>query len=221
VILRKNRPMSLTTSVIKASGGESPFWMAVLHGLGDSMEGYQWMPEQMRLPWLNYLLINAPDPYFTGFSWFDIEGDRDPGIVRSRGLLFETLDAFCLQHEVSEDHLFVFGFSQGCVMTVETGFRYPHQLAGCIGVSGFIHRPESLIQDQSDFAKRQRFLLTHGTYDPLIPSEPVGQQVEAMKRQGFSMQWQVYPKEHTIYGEVELQCFREFLEEARSEILAS
>lgn len=221
MILRKNRPMSLTTSVIKASGGESPFWMAVLHGLGDSMEGYQWMPEQMRLPWLNYLLINAPDPYFTGFSWFDIEGDRDPGIVRSRGLLFQTLDAFCLQHDVSADHLFVFGFSQGCVMTVETGFRYPHQLAGCIGVSGFIHRPESLIQDQSDFAKRQRFLLTHGTYDPLIPSEPVGQQVEAMKRQGFSMQWQVYPKEHTIYGEVELQCFREFLEEARSEILAS
>lgn len=211
--------MSLTTSLIKASGEASPFWMAVLHGLGDSMEGYQWMPGQMRLPWLNYLMINAPDAYFTGYSWFDIDGDRDPGIVRSRDLLFETLDQFREQNGVSAEHLFMFGFSQGCVMTLETGIRYPHQLAGCIGVSGFIHRPDALLTDQSAYAKSQRFLLTHGTYDPLIPAEPVGDQVELMKKQGFSMQWQIYPKEHTIYGEIELQCIREFLEESRSLIM--
>ena len=109
--------MSLDSSIIKAANGDSPYWMAVLHGLGDSMEGYRWMPDQMRLPWLNYLLINAPDPYFTGYSWFDIEGDREPGIRRSRDLLFQTLDTFRSQESVSADHLFVFGFSQGCVMT--------------------------------------------------------------------------------------------------------
>ena len=192
--------MSLTSSVIKASNGDSPYWMAVLHGLGDSMEGYQWMPDQMRLPLLNYLLINAPEPYYTGFSWFDIEGDREPGICRSRELLFQTLDNFRTQELVQAEHLFIFGFSQGCVMTVETGFRYPHRLAGCIGVSGFIHRAEALISEQSPFAKQQRFLLTHGTYDPLIPSAPVKDQVALLQRQGFSFQWQEYPKEHTIYG---------------------
>ena len=36
--------------------------MIVLHGLGDSMEGYRWLPEALQLPWLNYLLVNAPDP---------------------------------------------------------------------------------------------------------------------------------------------------------------
>ena len=33
----------------------------MLHGLGDSIEGYRWMPEALDLPWLNYLLVNAPD----------------------------------------------------------------------------------------------------------------------------------------------------------------
>ncbi len=176
------------------------------------------MPDQMRLPWINYLLINAPDPYFTGYSWFDIEGDHDPGIRRNRELLFQTLDEFRTVESVDSQNLFVFGFSQGCVMTVETGFRYPHQLAGCLGVSGFIHQVESLVAEQTSFAKNQRFLLTHGTQDPLIPSAPVKSQVEFLQRQGFSFQWQDYPKEHTIYGEVELQCFREFLENAKSEI---
>ena len=210
--------MSLDSSIIKAANGDSPYWMAVLHGLGDSMEGYRWMPDQMRLPWLNYLLINAPDPYFTGYSWFDIEGDREPGIRRSRDLLFQTLDTFRSQESVRADHLFVFGFSQGCVMTVETGFRYSHQLAGCIGVSGFIHRADALVADQSSHAKQQRFLMTHGTQDPLIPSGPVKDQMGLLQRQGFNFKWQEYPKEHTIYGEVELQCFREFLENAKVDI---
>ena len=60
--------------------------------------------------------------------------------------------------------------------------------------------------------------MTHGTQDPLIPCAPVKEQVELMQRQGFNFTWQDYPKEHTIYGEVELQCFREFLENAKSEI---
>ena len=45
--------------------------MVMLHGLGDSIEGYRWLPEAMALPWLNYLLVNAPDDYYGGYSWFD------------------------------------------------------------------------------------------------------------------------------------------------------
>ena len=44
------------------------------------------MPEALNLPWLNYLLVNAPDEYFGGFSWFDYPHDMKPGILRSRKL---------------------------------------------------------------------------------------------------------------------------------------
>ncbi len=45
--------------------------MVMLHGLGDSIEGYRWFPEAMGLPGMNYLLVNAPDEYYGGYSWFD------------------------------------------------------------------------------------------------------------------------------------------------------
>ena len=48
--------------------------LIMLHGLGDSIAGYRWMPEALDLPWLNYLLVNAPDQYYGGYSWYD--GDR-------------------------------------------------------------------------------------------------------------------------------------------------
>ena len=66
----------LDTEFIAATEKSSRRLMIVLHGLGDSMEGYRWWPEAMQLPWLNYLLVNAPDPYYGGFAWYDLQ---DPG----------------------------------------------------------------------------------------------------------------------------------------------
>ena len=36
----------------------------------------------MNLPWLNYLLVNAPDKYYGGYSWFDYPDN----IVPRRGV---------------------------------------------------------------------------------------------------------------------------------------
>ena len=66
--------------------------MVLLHGLGDSMEGYRWLPNALDVPWLNYLLVNAPDDYQGGFSWYDIYDNPDPGVKRSRALLEDLLD---------------------------------------------------------------------------------------------------------------------------------
>src|SRR5271157_3106723 len=78
--------------LIPASAKSSGRLMVMLHGLGDSIEGYCWLPEAMGLPWLNYLLVNAPDDYYGGFSWFDYPDNYKSGVQRSRKLLFELLD---------------------------------------------------------------------------------------------------------------------------------
>src|SRR5436190_3559122 len=84
----------------------------MLHGLGDSIEGYRWLPEAMGLPWMNYLLVNAPDPYYGGFSWFDFGGDIAPGVKQSRQMLFDLLDARRAAGFPVEQMTFG-GFSQG------------------------------------------------------------------------------------------------------------
>jgi phospholipase/carboxylesterase len=39
----------------------------------------------------NFLLLRAPDRYYTGFSWYDLPPRQLPGIVPSRKLLCEVL----------------------------------------------------------------------------------------------------------------------------------
>jgi len=82
----------LHTELIPAADKNSRRLMVMLHGLGDSIEGYRWLPEALKLPWLNFLLVNAPDEYYGGFSWFDYPGDVLPGVVRSRKWLNTLLD---------------------------------------------------------------------------------------------------------------------------------
>src|ERR1051325_11621668 len=157
--------------------------MVVLHGLGDSIAGYQWLPSLLNLPWLNYLLVNAPDSYYGGFSWYDFGGEPTVGILRSRKLLFNLLDQQ-RNEGFPTGQTVVFGFSQGCLMTWELGLRYPHRFAGLIGISGYVHEPEEALKELSPAALQQRFLITHGTQDPLIPFASVRAQVELLKGAG-------------------------------------
>jgi phospholipase/carboxylesterase len=190
--------------------------MIVLHGLGDSREGYRWLPEALELPWLNYLLVNAPDEYYGGYSWYDIYGDAGRGITRSRRLLFELLDAQREQAGFPTEETTVFGFSQGGLLTIEVGARYPRQLAGLVGVSGYVHEPDQLLQELSPVARQQRFLLTHGAEDPLIPLAPVRGQVQQLQAAGLAITWREFSKAHTIAGEAELSVIRDFVRQSFS-----
>lgn len=202
----------LDFELIAATDETSRRLMVVLHGLGDSAAGYYWLPSALRLPWLNYLLVTAPDEYYGGYSWYDFMGEARSGIERSRQLLVELLD-----HQRSQgwptEQTTMFGFSQGCLMTLETGLRYPHRFAGLIGVSGYVHDPEKLLREMSAEARQQRMLVTHGIHDPLIPFNGVREQVGRLKAAGLQVEWHEFAKEHTIAGVEELDVIRKFAEE--------
>ena len=201
----------LHSVLVPASQSGSRRLMVVLHGLGDSLEGFRFLPHALQIPDLNYLLVNAPDHYFGGYSWYSYPHSNasGPEIARSRKLLFKLLDTQRDKGFKSED-TFVFGFSQGCLMTLETGMRYPHRLAGCIGVSGYAHDVEDLLKEQSPVAKQQRFLLTHGTMDDVVPHARTGKQVQLLHEAGIHAQWKTFPKPHTIV-DAEFPLFRDFI----------
>ena len=199
----------LYSEFIPATDSQSRRLMVMLHGLGDSLEGFRWLPEALGLPGLNYLLVNAPDEYYGGYSWFDLD-NPGPGIERSRQLLFELLDDLRTKNFPSEQ-ITVGGFSQGSLMTVEVGLSYPHLLAGLVGISGWVFDPEKLIRDRPPVAARQRLLLTHGTADPMIPIVKPRSQIPFLKSSGINVTWHEFAKGHTIAGEPELAVIREFI----------
>ena len=201
----------LHSELIPAREKHSRRLMIMLHGLGDSIEGYRWLPETLNLPWLNYLLVNAPDEYYGGWSWFEYPGDMPPGILRSRQLLFELLEEM-IKKGFPAEQITLGGFSQGCLMTVDVGLRFPQRLAGLVGLSGWVFEVEQLLKELSPVAAQQRLLMTHGHFDEVIPFKPVQEQVQSLKRAGLNIAWREFPKGHTIYGHEEIAVIRNFVE---------
>jgi phospholipase/carboxylesterase len=202
----------LETKMIHAAERGSKRLMVVLHGLGDSMSGYTWVPEAMQFPSLNYLLVNAPDLYYGGFSWYDYAGDAAPGVRRSVKLLSGLLDQQ-RQLGYATEQTILSGFSQGCLMTLETGLRYPHRFAALIGLSGYVLDPHVLLREMSPLAKKQHVLVTHGRQDPLIPFAEVKKQMEQLKAGGIPIEWHEFNKPHTIVEE-EIGVIRTFVARA-------
>jgi phospholipase/carboxylesterase len=195
---------------IPAADKKSRRLFVFLHGLGDSAEGWRWLPGALDLPWMNYLLLNAPDEYYGGYSWFDYPGDVAPGVHRSRKLLSDLLDKLRAENFPAEQ-ITLGGFSQGCLMSIETGLRCPHRLAGIVGISGWVFEIENVIRDLTPVAKSQRILVTHGHFDPILPFVEVRGQAARLKAAGLDVTWHEYPKEHTVHGVEEVTDIREFV----------
>ncbi|MCX6881697.1 MAG: serine esterase [Verrucomicrobia bacterium] len=201
----------LKTSFIPACQHGSKRLTIVLHGLGDSIEGYRFLPSALAVSDMNYLLVNAPDEYFGGFAWYDLARQSRSGVERSR-LELEALLERQAEAGFAPEKTFLFGFSQGCLMTMETGLRYPHRLAGLIGISGYVLDAPTLVRDLSPMAKNQRILWTHGTKDPILPVLKVKEQTVQLRSAGLDIEWREFNKAHTIAGEEELAVVRTFME---------
>ena len=201
----------LDTEFYPARRSDSKALMIVLHGLGDSTAGYHWVPGALDLPWMNYLLVNAPDQYYGGFSWFEFAGDFRPGVERSRKLLFELLDDQRAKGFPTRETT-LFGFSQGCLMTIDVGLRYPHVFAALVGISGFVFEPQELLRELSPVARNQRLLVTHGTADTMVPLHQTEPAIKLLKSAGINAEWHVLEKDHTIAGQEEIEIIRRFIE---------
>lgn len=171
--------------------------VVVLHGLGDSLAGWSFLPDALRVPELSYLFVNAPDPYYGGYSWYDFMGDKEPGVLRSRELLLKLVDEL-LGQGVNAADIFLFGFSQGCLMVTDVALNSPHVFGGVVGVSGYMAFAERYPEGLSPAARSQKILITHGRRDNMVPFEPARLQFEQLKAQGVDLTFRAYDKEHTM-----------------------
>jgi phospholipase/carboxylesterase len=184
--------------------------MVVLHGLGDSAEGFLWIQEAFAIDSLDYLLLNAPSPYYIGYSWYDLLPRQAPGIARSRKILHEVFTQV-EQEGYLPERTFLFGFSQGCLMTLEFGARYSERLAGYIGISGYSADPEALLGEMNPDANQGDWLITHGTEDEVLPVTTTRAQMQFFNNHGFRIDYREYPKPHTIDMRQELPEIRKWL----------
>ncbi len=185
---------TLQTKFTPAEQANSKKLIIVLHGLGDSLNGYYWLKEELNLPSFNYLFINAPDPYGDGFSWYDLDGgDQQTGIQRSLKLLTALLEELKQEGWLSEN-IILFGFSQGCVMSLTLALSYSGLFAGICGISGYLFPQKEI----SAFAPKQNILITYGKYDEMVRPEVTQASIASLSSLGLTVQEKQFAKGHTI-----------------------
>lgn len=182
----------------------------VLHGRGDSPAGFDWLPEALGLHGVAYLLLQAPDDYYGGWSWYDLPPNQGPGVLRSRALLTQALDELAAQGQAPADTV-LFGFSQGCLMAIDVGLRYAHPLAGVCGVSGYVMWPELAATEATAHARTMPWLVTAGRQDEMVPHDLTEAGVGALSAAGIPIDFRSYDKGHTIEPRAELPALRAWL----------
>ena len=185
--------------------------MIILHGRGDSSEGFVGFPPFLDLDDMNYILFDAPFEYFTGFSWYQLPPEQLPGIEYSSKLLSTVLDEL-FEEQFNAEESFLFGFSQGSLLTFEFGARYHKVLAGYIAISGYIYDATKLLSEMNKEVLESKWLCTHGTYDDVLPYKTSREQVATLQAGGFNVEFKSYEKEHTIDGD-ELKMIAQWIKD--------
>jgi len=183
--------------------------MIILHGRGDSSEGFTFLPPYLNIDEMNYILLDAPYDYFGGFSWYDLPPNQLEGIAYSRKILTEILDTL-FEAQFNAHESFLFGFSQGSLLTFEFGARYEKVLAGYIAVSGYIYDANKLLQEMNQEVKVSNWLCTHGIYDNVLPYNTSKEQIGILQNGEFEIEFKSYDKDHTI-AEDELMMLAEWI----------
>lgn len=174
-----------------------PKLMIVLHGRGDSSKPFRQLPEELELPEMNYLLLNAPRKYDGGYSWYGLEPNHKKGILRSRERLHLLVEELVMQGWRTED-VFLFGLSQGCLMACDLAMTYPSRFAGLIGVSGYVWFFERWKSKLSKSIYKTPWIMTHGFDDEDIPIEETRAQVKRLLRTGLRVEWMEMAKGHEV-----------------------
>jgi len=185
--------------------------MIILHGRGDSSQGFTFLPNYLNIDEMNYLLLDAPYEYFGGYSWYDLPPNQLDGIVYSSRLLTDTLDTL-FEDDFNAEESFLFGFSQGALLTFEFGARYEKVLAGYIAISGYIYDANTLLKEMNPKVNSSNWLCTHGTYDDVLPYDISRSQIDILQHGGFNITFKSYDKAHNIDQE-ELNMIRSWIKE--------
>ncbi|ASD62390.1 alpha/beta hydrolase [Bdellovibrio bacteriovorus] len=179
---------------------KSEYLMIVLHGRGDSIKPFFSFDEELNLPEMNYLLLNAPRKFLDGYTWYGEPPYQANGVMKIREKLFDLLNDLENQGWDSEK-IFLFGFSQGCLISADVGLNYPKKLAGVVGISGYFNFYPRWRNNLSLDAKKTPWLFTHGHQDDILPLEETKYGVDKLKDAGLKVEWVEMDKDHSLKDE--------------------
>lgn len=198
-----------------------------LHGLGADGHDFETVAKELHLTaaaQTRFIFPNAPIQPITvngGMemrAWYDIlvmnlQREVDVNGIYQSARLLEKLIAREQQAGIAADHILLAGFSQGGVLALHVGLRYPDKLAGIIALSAYLPTLVQLNNEAAAANKNTPIFIGHGILDSIVDVEAGKTVFDALHTQGYRVQWHDYVMEHSVCVE-EIEHIATFINSA-------
>jgi phospholipase/carboxylesterase len=186
--------------------------LILLHGVGSNEDDLFGLAPYLD-PRFSIVSARAPLPHsFGGYAWFDVQFTPD-GILfdeaqaeQSSRLLLKFIDDVRAAYVPAQ--VFLVGFSQGAIMSAGVLLRSPAAISGAVLMSGRV--PEVSEVADGDALRGKPVLMTHGTYDEVLPVEFGREGNARLAGLGLDVAYREFPMGHQV-SEESLEAVDEWL----------
>ena len=187
-------------------------WM---HGLGADGSDFVPIVRELNLtacPGMRFIFPNADSIPVTingGYvmpAWYDILGmdlvrkEDEAGLKKSQQQI-EALIQREIDRGISADKIILAGFSQGCAMTLQTGLRFSHKLAGLMCLSGYLPLQGSVSAEHHAANKATPIFMAHGRGDGVVTIDRAEKSRDFLLELGYNIEWHEYLMQHSVCEE--------------------
>ena len=197
---------SLNSVIINPSSKSSPKNAVILcHGYGGDGNDISILANYWKnfLPDTMFVCPDAPEickvnP--SGFQWFDLMDQTDDETLSKSLIAEKKLDNFIneitSQNKLSLNDIALVGFSQGCMISLQTALKKRDKIKCLIGYSGKILNLKHLNQNIN--SKPEIFLM-HGDRDAVVPINFLLEAKEFFNKNNYTIQTKIFKNcEHRI-----------------------
>ncbi len=197
---------SLNTIILEPLSKEKPKNAVLLcHGYGGDGKDISILASYWRsfLPETIFICPDAPEKCAaspTGFQWFDLL-DQTSEQILSKSLIAESklnkfIDEVKKKNNLTSDKIIIGGFSQGCMLALQTGIKRKDKINSIIGYSGKIIDTEHL---SKNINSRPNVILMHGDNDQVVTIEAFLESKDFFRRNNYTIETKIFKNcEHRI-----------------------
>ena len=158
---------------------------------------------QRFLPDAIFLCPNAPEVCTDnpqGYQWFDMTSKKEEEMFEKSLMAEEKLNTFLDQvvnnFQLESSKLALVGFSQGCMISIQTGLKRKEQINCIIGYSGKVINQKHLLENINS---KPKIFLMHGANDTIVPPTHLLEAKEYLKKHGINTKTKMFKNcEHKI-----------------------
>ena len=197
---------SLNTIVLDPLSKNKPKNAVILcHGYGGDGNDISVLANYWRahLPDTIFICPDAPEKCAaspTGFQWFDLM-DQAPEQVLAKSLVAESklnklIDEVKEKNNLKANKIIISGFSQGCMLTLQTGIKRKDRINSIIGYSGRIIDIDHL---SKNINSKPNIFLMHGDIDQIVTVESLLEAKDFFKKNNYEIVSKIFKNcEHRI-----------------------